>query len=98
MGWLSYAVEAEAGEDHYDRTLFFDTKGIGAELFNGATEVHGHAVDLDEVTPTVIESGVLFHDLEALTYTIKLTNLVVGDTIRVVMAHTGDDHDEHDHE
>ena len=95
IGWLSYTVVLESGETESDRTLFFDTPNIGAILFDANTEVIGHSADLDEVVTTVIECGVIFHKLTAKNYQIKLSNLMMGDTIRLVCAHGGDSHEDH---
>ncbi len=98
-GWLKYEVEAEDGHSEFDRMLFLDQTGITAELFNGnGEESHGHPAELDHVTLTVIQAGTAFHELSPGVYTVKLEGLNPGDTVKLVMAHGGDDHEGDSHE
>ncbi len=96
-GWLHYTVKLNSGETETDRTLFLESPEIMVSLLSSdGTEIHGHAFDLDEVTVSHIQSGFVFHDLQAETYTIKLEGLTNATTTKIMMTHPPKNH-EHDH-
>lgn len=90
-GFVSYAIELEAGETEADRMIFIDQESVTISVQDAqGEEVHAHAVDLDEVTTTVIKKGAALHELPAGVYTIVLEG--VTESISMVIAHGGDEH------